>query len=156
MAGSWTLIEAKHGENMTNSITIQMPPDLYERANQEAQARQQSVEGYLLSLVVEDIMPAHPYVDLISSRSGMRPVVRGTRIGIDVVVGYHQAGYTPEQIAAELLPQLRLPQVYDALSYYEERREWLEAEMAVHTPEAWRARLSREMGAEPAATLLGH
>lgn len=140
---------------MENTITIQLPPHLYARASHEARKRQQSVERFVTSLVTETVMPTHPYVALINSRSGMRPVVRDTRIGVDIIVGYHQAGYTPEQIATEMLPQLSLAQVYDALGYYEERRDLLEVEMTAHTPEAWQARLRAEMGEEAAAALLG-
>ncbi|MCB8951946.1 MAG: DUF433 domain-containing protein [Ardenticatenales bacterium] len=141
---------------MNTTITVQLPPNLYEKASHEAQNRQQTVEQFVTSLVVETVLPAHPYVTLVHSRGGgMRPVVRGTRVGVDVVVGYHQAGYTPEQIAAEMLPQLHLAQVYDALSYYEERRELLDAEMLAHTAEAWQDRLMQEMGPEAAAALLG-
>ncbi len=72
-----------------------------------------------------------------------------------MVVGYHQAGYTPEEIAADILPHLSLPQVYDALSYYAERRDLFDAEQAMYTPDAWRARLVKEMGLDAATTLLG-
>lgn len=140
---------------MNKTITIQLSPDLYERARHEAQHRQQSMEGFLTALVAETVLPAHPYVTMVESRSGLRPVIRGTRVGVDVVVGYHQAGYTPEEIAADILPHLSLPQVYDALSYYAERRDLFEAEQAMYTPDAWRARLVKEMGLEAATALLG-
>ena len=84
----------------------------------------------------------------------MRPIIKGTRIGVDVVVGYTRAGYTPQEIAAEILPQISLAQVYDALGYYEDNRESMDADMAAHTPEAWQARLRQEMG-ESATLLLG-
>jgi uncharacterized protein (DUF433 family) len=34
------------------------------------------------------LLPQHPHVEVVESRSGPRAVVRGTRVGVDVVVGY--------------------------------------------------------------------
>jgi uncharacterized protein (DUF433 family) len=141
---------------MDTSITIELSADLYQRLRDEADHRQQSMSGFVTALVVETVFPPHPYVAMVPSRSGLRPVIRGTQVGVDVVVGYHHAGYTPEAIASELLPHLTLPQVYDALSYYAERRELLEAEWSTHTPQAWQQRLVAEMGVEVTANLLGH
>jgi uncharacterized protein (DUF433 family) len=137
------------------TITIQLSPELYERANNEAQSRQQSMENFVTILVAETVLPPHPYVTLVESRSGLRPVIRGTQVGVDVVVGYHQAGYSAAEIVADILPHLTLSQVYDALSYYAERQELFDGEMAIYTPEAWRTRLTEAMGLEAATTLLG-
>ncbi|MCA9981728.1 MAG: DUF433 domain-containing protein [Anaerolineales bacterium] len=105
--------------------------------------------------MAETVLPPHPYVTMIESRSGLRPVIKGTQVGVDVVVGYHQAGYSAAEIVADILPHLNLPQVYDALSYYAERQELFDAEMATNTPEAWRVRLIDAMGREAATELLG-
>ena len=136
------------------SVTIQLPKPLYERVTARASARQEHPENIVIEILQEHLPPRHSYVEVVSSRSGIRPVLKGTRIGVDVVVGYTRAGYTPQEIAAEILPQLSLAQVYDALGYYEDNRESMDADMAAHTPEAWQARLRQEMG-ESANLLLG-
>jgi uncharacterized protein (DUF433 family) len=33
-----------------------------------------------------DLFPQHPYVEQVESQSGSRAVIRGTRIGVDVIV----------------------------------------------------------------------
>lgn len=43
--------------------------------------------------------------------------LKGHRINIEQIVERHQAGMTPEQIAADL-PSLDLEEVYGALAYY--------------------------------------
>jgi uncharacterized protein (DUF433 family) len=138
-----------------DTITIQLSPQLYEKVTQQADAQQQSVEHFVIAVLSEKVAPPHPYVTVVDSRSGPRPVLKETRIGVDVIVGYVQAGYDPQEIAMDILPQLTPAQVYDALSYYEDHREMIDAAMVAHTPDAWRARLQEELGDEAAAKLLG-
>jgi uncharacterized protein (DUF433 family) len=139
-----------------NSVTIRLPKTLYERVIARASARQQEPESVVVEILQERLLPGHPYVKVVSGRGGLRPVIKGTRVGVDVIVGYTQAGYEPQEIAAEILPQLSLAQVYDALSYYEDHRESMDIDMAANSPEAWQARLRREMGETAADTLLGN
>jgi uncharacterized protein (DUF433 family) len=138
-----------------NTVMIQLPQQLYEQIRQQAGVQRQTVENFVTAVLTETFAPAHPYVNQVESRSGRRAVIRGSQIGVDVIVQYSRAGYTPEEIAAEILPQLTLAEIYDALSYYAERQETLDAEMAGQTPDAWRERLRAEMGATAAAKLLG-
>ena len=89
------------------------------------------------------LLPQHPHIEVVESRSGPRAVVRGTRVGVDVIVGYNRAGYTPEQIATELLPHLTPAQVYDALSYYHDHIDEIEALLEANSVSAWQERLRR-------------
>lgn len=139
---------------MTNSVTIELPSSLYRRLAERAVARQQTPERYVLDVLQAQLSPEHPYIELILSRSGPRPVIKGTRIGVDVIAGYTQAGYTPPEIAGEILPQLTLAQVYDALSYYEDHRDVMDEMINTHTATYWQNRLRQEMG-EAAGQLLG-
>lgn len=100
-------------------------------------------------------MPSHPYIETVQGRSGLRAVIKGTRIGVDVIVGYTQAGYAPHEIATEILPHLTLAQIYDALSYYEDHKSTIDQVLRSNTYESWRERLRQRMGAANAGQLLG-
>lgn len=141
---------------MENVITVHLPQRLFEQTSRMAKSHQQSVENFVVNLIAESVMPSHPYIEMAESRSGNRPILRGTRVGVDVVVGYYQAGHTAEEIAQDILPHLSQAQVYAALSYYADHQEQMDAEMAQHTPEAWQARLVQSLGAETAVALLGN
>jgi len=82
-------------------------------------------------------------------------VIKGTRIGIDGIIGYTQAGYTPQEIAAEILPHLNLAQIYDALSYYEDHLAQINEVLQSNAPEVWRARLQQKLGEKAVKQLLG-
>ena len=72
----------------------------------------------------------------------------------DVIVGDTQAGYSPQEIADDMLPHLTPAQIYDALSYYEDHRPQIEAILQANTPEAWQARLGQQLGQETSARLM--
>lgn len=55
------------------------------------------------------------------------PHVDGLRIRVrDVVLARDQGGYTPEEIAATVHPDLSLAQVYSALAYFEDHKAEIE------------------------------
>jgi uncharacterized protein (DUF433 family) len=70
----------------------------------------------------------HPHITCTPDVCGGRPVVRGTRIPVKVLVKYHQMGYTPEEILsghAGLTPA----QLHDALSYYYDHQAEIKADI---------------------------
>jgi len=138
-----------------DTVTIHLPKSLYDVVAERAATRRQPPERFVEELLTEYLTPSHPYVETVQSRSGPRAMIKGTRIGVDVLVGYTQAGYTPSEIATDILPHLTLAQVYAALSYYEDHRAFIDQTMQAHTPEAWRRRLRQRMGVKAADQLLG-
>ena len=57
--------------------------------------------------------------------------IDGYRIRVrDIVAARDLGGLTPEEIAANVYPELRLAQVYSALAYYEDHRD--EIDQAMH------------------------
>jgi uncharacterized protein (DUF433 family) len=137
------------------TVQISVSKSLYDLVAQRAATRNQPPARLVEEILTEELMPQHPYVEMIDSRSGPRPVIKGTRIGIDVLVGYSQAGYSPHDIVETVLPHLTLAQVYDALSYYEDHHAEVNRSLQVNTPEAWRENLGQRLGADPARRLLG-
>ena len=80
------------------------------------------------------IQTEHPYVVQISDVCGGRPVIKGTRIPVWLIVGWFKDGYSPEQIQQEIYPHLSLAQIYDALSYYHDHTAEIDAQIAAQTP----------------------
>jgi uncharacterized protein (DUF433 family) len=88
-------------------------------------AERQVVE---ISLDIATAITDHPYVTQTPGVCGGRPVIRGTRIPVKVLVRYHQMGYTPTEILfghTGLTPA----QLYDALSYYYDHQAEMEADI---------------------------
>lgn len=137
------------------TLSIQLPAKLYTMLAERAARREQTPARFVESLLTELILPPHPYVEVVESRSGPRPVVKGTRVGVDVIMNYIQAGYSPRDLVNDFFPHLTLAQIYDVLSYYEDYRAVIDAAMETHTPEAWRQRLTQSLGETAVAQLFG-
>lgn len=134
--------------------TITLSERVY-RALQEAAARhRRSPDDLADELLTQELLPQHPHIEEIAGRSGRRAVVRGTRVGVDVILGYTRAGYTADAIATEILPHLTAAQVYDALSYAHDHPKTLEG-LDSHSVSAWQARLRERLDAADYARLTG-
>jgi len=69
----------------------------------------------------------HPYITKDEKICQGTPIIAGTRIRvIDIVIEYEKLGYTPDEIVNDL----SLAQVHDALSYYYENRKEMDEKMA--------------------------
>jgi uncharacterized protein (DUF433 family) len=105
-----------------------------------------------LDTLVEDWLRQHldlkryPELEWRQGAGGWRVGVKGTAIDVYTVVGYSQIGYTPQEIASELLPRLSPEQVQAALRYYAEYPEEVDRILAVSETEASQARLYRTVG----------
>jgi uncharacterized protein (DUF433 family) len=134
--------------------TITLSEILYERLQREATQRQRSPDALAEELLAHQLLPQHPYIEQVTGQGGTRAVIRGTRVGVDVIIGYTQAGYSPTEIVAEILPHLTPAQIYDALSYAHDHPEVLTS-LTENTTTAWQARLKERLDPEAYAQLTG-
>jgi uncharacterized protein (DUF433 family) len=61
------------------------------------------------------------YITRVKNILGGEPIITGTRTPVRAIVEYWKFGDAPETIARKL-PHLRLAQIFDALSYYDDHR----------------------------------
>ena len=71
----------------------------------------------------------HPHIVRVQGVCGGRPVIEGTCLSVKLIVGWARMGMTAEEIAAQY-PAVSIVQVADALAYYEDHPEEIEAEFA--------------------------
>lgn len=74
----------------------------------------------------------HPYVVRIEGVCGSWPVIQGTRMTVQAIVEKTRLGQTPQEIVDSYPERLTLAHVYDALSYYHENPEEIEAQIAAN------------------------
>jgi uncharacterized protein (DUF433 family) len=70
----------------------------------------------------------HPHITKTPGVCGGRPVVRGTRIPVKVLVGYYRMNDKVTDIMTGF-PNLTAAQLYDALSYYYDHQAEIDADM---------------------------
>lgn len=68
----------------------------------------------------------HPYIVKAVGVCGGRPIIRGTRIPVQAIVEYYRLGMDAYQILTEL-PHITAAQLHDALSYFYDHKEEIEA-----------------------------
>jgi len=88
------------------------------------------------------IQVEHPYITVEQGICGGNPIIKGTRIPVWAIIGYHKdLNYTIEEILKEL-PILTPAQVYDALSFYYDHREEIDRELESNSDEAYWKRVA--------------
>jgi len=137
------------------TITVHLSNSVYDLLAEQAAACDETPDTFVADLLSQQVLSGHPYIEIISSRSGPRAVIKGTRIGVDVIIGYNIAGYAATDIATDILPHLSLAQVYDALSYFEDHHAEMTEVLKTNQPDVWRKKLFQEMGSTAASKLLG-
>jgi uncharacterized protein (DUF433 family) len=76
---------------------------------------------------------SHTYIERVKGRSGGRAAIKGKRITVWQIVECYQSGLTPEEILAHY-PQLTLSRIFDALGYYDDNRQEIEADIEANRP----------------------
>jgi uncharacterized protein (DUF433 family) len=80
-------------------------------------------------MVAQETATEHPHVVQIGGVRGGRPVVRGTGLTVELLARFHQMGTSPDELLATY-PQLTPAALYDALSYYHDRRDEIDRDIA--------------------------
>jgi uncharacterized protein (DUF433 family) len=73
------------------------------------------------------IRTEHPHIVRVEGVCGGRPVIEGTRLSVKLIVGWTREGLSPQQML-DLYPDLSAAQIADALAYYRDHPEEIEAE----------------------------
>jgi uncharacterized protein (DUF433 family) len=127
--------------------TIKISEEIYaalqHQASQQRQDADTLAEGWLRQHLNLD---QYPDLEWRQGAAGWRVGIQGTAIDVVTAVGYSQAGYSVQEIAGELLPQLSLEQVRTALRYYADYPDEIDRVLAESEPEAIKARLYRSLG----------
>ncbi|MCS7301702.1 MAG: DUF433 domain-containing protein [Fimbriimonadales bacterium] len=76
-------------------------------------------------------LPKHRYITRDARIHGGEPIIAGTRTPVRAIVELYRLNYTPEEITLHL-PHLTLAQVFDALSYYCDHQDEINALIAQH------------------------
>jgi uncharacterized protein (DUF433 family) len=96
---------------------------------QESIARLEARVAEIIAREPGKIHTDHPHIVRVQDVCGGRPVIEGTRLSVKLIVGWARMGMTPEEIAAQY-PDVSLVQIADALAYYKDHPEEIEAEFA--------------------------
>jgi uncharacterized protein (DUF433 family) len=136
--------------------TITVSEHVYAALQRQAEQTHQSLDTLAENWLRQHLdLERYPELEWRQGPGGWRVGIKGTAIDVYTVVGYSQAGYSPQEIASELLPRLSPEQVRAALRYYAEYPDEIEQILAESETEASKARLYRSLGPEAYRRLTG-
>ncbi|MDA1190049.1 MAG: DUF433 domain-containing protein [Candidatus Poribacteria bacterium] len=99
---------------------------------------------------METIKPIteHPYITRREDTCAGKPIIAGTRMRVSqIAIEYERMGKTPDEIV-ESHPHLTLAQVHDALSYYYDHLDEINAD--IRSGEAFIEELKKQYADSPA------
>lgn len=105
----------------TQELTVELTK--VKQMLQQLETRVSLVEGLEPGKIYTD----HPHIVRVQGVCGGRPIIEGTRISVKTLVDWTKQGLTIDDLLLEY-PFLSVIQVEDALAYYEDHPEEIEAE----------------------------
>lgn len=137
------------------SHTITLSERIFKLLLEQAEQANRPPDELAEEMLAQHLSPPHAHIELVQTRSGWRAMLKGTRIPVSIIVGYIQAGETPETLANTVMPHVSLAAIYDALSYYYDHQDRIDQERAANTEEAGQHYLRERLGEEDYQRLTG-
>jgi uncharacterized protein (DUF433 family) len=85
----------------------------------------------------------HPHIERVSGVCGGEPKIVGTRMAVWMIAEWCAQGASADEIAA-MYPHLTAAQVHDALSYYYDHKEAIDAVRHENSEERWQPILGKK------------
>jgi len=115
---------------MNASPTITVSQKTFESLSRRAAQKRRKVDDLADELLRTQIQPTdHPYIIRREGFRGGRPILRGSSMPVWFVVAMWKSGDTVDEVLTAY-PHLQPAAVYDAISYYFDHREEIEAQIA--------------------------
>ncbi len=134
------------------NTTITVSSHIYERLRQQAAATRSTPEQVaeaILRLQLDNTV----HIEQRPTPLGPQAFLRGGRVAVRHVAAFVQAGYSAEEIAATGLPDVPAAAVYEAIAYYFDHRDEIDAELAANEPAAVQAQLRELLTPDQVARL---
>lgn len=137
---------------MQEKITI--PIDTYQLLQQRAKELHSTPDS-VAETIIRLQLGSTRYIELRPTSSGLQAYLRGTRVAVRHVAAFLKAGRTAEEIAREDLQHLPASAIYEAIAYYYDHRDEIEAELEANSSDAVHEQLRGMLSAEQYAQLTG-
>lgn len=137
---------------MQEKITIPMYTyQLLQKRAKEMHATPDSMAETIIRLQ----LGSTKYIEQRPTSAGLQAYLRGTRVAVRHVAAFIKAGRTAEEITREDLPHLPVSAIYEAVAYYYDHQEEIEAEIDANTSDAVHEQLRNMLSVEQFAHLTG-
>lgn len=133
---------------------ISLPTDAYQLLQQRAE-EMHSTPDDIAEMLIRLQLGSTRYIEQRSTSVGTQAYLRGTRVAVRHVAAFLKTGRTAEEITREDLPHLPVSAIFEAIAYYYDHQEEIEAEIEANSSAAVHAQLRGMLSAEQYAHLTG-
>jgi len=133
---------------------ITLPPDAYQLLQRRAK-EMHSTPDSVAETIIRLQLGSTRYIEQRPTSTGLQAYLRATRVAVRHVAAFLKAGRTAEEIAREDLPHLPVSAIYEAIAYYYDHQEEIEAEIQANSSEAVHKQLHGMLSSEQYARLTG-
>ncbi|HNB50693.1 MAG TPA: DUF433 domain-containing protein [Anaerolineales bacterium] len=115
---------------MNVSPTITISQRTFDSLSRRAAQNRRKVDDLAEEILQTQIQPTdHPYIIRREGFRGGKPILRGSNMAVWLIVAMWKSGDTADEILIAY-PHLQPAAVYDAISYYFDHREEIEAQIS--------------------------
>lgn len=136
------------------STTIQISTDLYNLLKQRARESQMTPDK-LAETVIRLQFGNTTHIEQRTTPFGTQAYLRGTRVAVRHVAAFLKAGHSTEEIMRTDLPHLPPAALYEAIAYFYDHTDEIEAELQADTEEAVMEQLKSLLLSSQLQQLLG-
>lgn len=136
------------------SVQIQLSPGVYDLLKRRARQMKSTPEA-VAEAAIQIQLGGSAHIEMRSTRSGLQAYVRGTRVAVRHIAAFLEAGRTVEEIVQEDLPHIAPVAIYEAIAYFYDHRDEIEAELADNRAEAVYAQLREGLSPVQFAAITG-
>jgi uncharacterized protein (DUF433 family) len=136
------------------SVTIQISPETYQLLQRWSKDANASPDQ-LAEAAIRTQLDYTTHLEQRPTRSGPQTYIRNTRVAVWHIAAFLQAGHTAGEIVDEGLPHLPPAAIYEAIAYYYNHQDEIEAELEANKAETINAQLRQQLSPEQYAQLTG-
>ncbi len=122
------------------SVMIQISSDTYELLQRRARETQSTPE-HMAETAIRLQLGGTVHIEQRQTPFGLQAYMVGTRVAVRHVAAFLRAGHTAEEIIKTALPHIPPAAIYEAIAYYYDHQEEIEAELAANSQDAIQAQL---------------
>lgn len=124
------------------NMTIQISPETYELLQRRAKEMRSTPEQ-IAETAIRLQLGNTVHIEQKQTPSGPQAYLRGTRVAVRHVAAFLKAGYTTDEITKIGLPHIPPAAIYEAIAYYFDHQDEIEAELTANSQEAIMDQFSR-------------
>jgi uncharacterized protein (DUF433 family) len=136
------------------SITIQISSDTYELLQRRARETQLTPEQ-MAETAIRLQLGGTVHIEQRQTSFGLQAYVVGTRVAVRHIAAFLTAGHTVEEIMQTDLPHVPPAAIYEAIAYYYDHQDEIEAELAANSRDAVQTQLKELLSPAQYASLTG-